>query len=88
MSQGKKYDYKISQTAAKSSDDPSNSTWQAEIIRQVTSRRTKVSKSQDGFATEAEATEWGKQALVEFLENQKAKNKRQAKPQKAHKQAE
>ena len=67
MAKGKKYDFKVTQ---------SDSTWIAEIIRQVTSRKTVVSKSQDGFSSEAEATEWAKAQLVEFLEQLKQKNKR------------
>jgi len=69
MAKGKKYDYKVTQN---------DSTWTAEIIRQVTSRKTVVSKSQDGFASEAEATDWGKAQLVEFLEQLKEKNKRKS----------
>ncbi len=67
MAKGKKYDYKVTQN---------DSTWSAEIIRQVTTRKTVVSKNQDGFATEAEASDWGKTQLAEFLEQLKEKNKR------------
>jgi hypothetical protein len=67
MAKGKKYDFKVTQV---------DSTWSAEIIRQVTSRKTVVSKSQDGFASESDATEWAKQQLAEFLEQLKQKNKR------------
>ena len=69
MAKGKKYDYKVTQN---------DSSWSAEIIRQVTSRKTTISKSQNGFATEAEATEWSKDQLASFLENKKEKNKRNA----------
>ena len=69
MTKGKKYDYKITQE---------ESTWRAEITRQVTSRKSTVSKCQSGFATEGEAQAWGKEQLAVFLENQKEKNKRNA----------
>jgi len=67
MTQSKKYDYRISQN---------KKTWTAEIIRRVTSKRTAVSKSQDGFATEAEAKAWGEKELAAFLENLAERNKR------------
>jgi Protein of unknown function (DUF3622) len=68
MSTNKKYDYRIVQ---KKSD------WTAEITRRVTSKKTTVSKSQDGFATEAEAKAWGKIELASFLENLTKRNKRE-----------
>ena len=67
MAKGKKYDYKVTLN---------DSTWSAEIIRQVTASKTVVSKSQDGFATETEANEWAKAELAEFLKQLKEKNKR------------
>lgn len=50
--------------------------WAAEIIRQITSRRTIVSKRQLGFETEAQATEWAEKELVEFQKIQTERNKR------------
>ena len=67
MTQSKKYDYRISQD---------KKTWTTEIIRRVTSKRTTVSKSQEGFATEAEAKAWGESELKSFLANLTKKNKR------------
>ena len=67
MTQSKKYDYRISQD---------KKTWTTEIIRRVTSKRTTVSKTQDGFATEAEAKAWGESELASFLANLTKKNKR------------
>ncbi len=67
MTQSKKYDYRISQ---------SKKTWAAEIVRRVTSKRTSVSKSQDGFASEVEAKTWAETELKLFLENLVNRNKR------------
>lgn len=52
--------------------------WAAEIVRQITSRRTIVSKRQLGFATEAEAKEWAEKELVEFQKIQSERNKRRS----------
>jgi len=71
MSTHKKYDFRIVQDNTSSS--PS---WMAEITRRVTSKKTTVSKSQDGFATEAEAKAWGEKELALFLENLTTRNKR------------
>lgn len=67
MAKGKKYDYRVVQ------DDTS---WTAEIVRQVTSRRTVVSKSQKGFSSEAEAQAWGEKELKGFLQNLAERNQR------------
>ncbi len=69
MAKGKKYDYRVAQAS-------DNSAWSAEIIRQVTSKKTMTSKSQDGFATEAEAVEWGQAELKLFMQGQAQRNKR------------
>ncbi|UCX03722.1 DUF3622 domain-containing protein [Shewanella sp. HL-SH8] len=50
--------------------------WKTEITRRMTSTKTIVSKSHDGFATEAEATAWGEEALKGFLSKQADRNKR------------
>lgn len=52
--------------------------WAAEIIRQITSRRTLVSKRKLGFATEEEAKAWAEQELVEFQKIQTERNKRRS----------
>ncbi len=69
MSQSKKYDYQIEQH---------DSNWRVKIIRRVTSKRTTVSKSQEGFSSEAEAEAWGKKELAQFLDNLVQRNKRRA----------
>ena len=67
MTKGKKYDYRVVQCDA---------FWKAEIIRRATSKKTVVSKSQDGFATEAEAQDWGQKELKSLMENLSERNKR------------
>jgi len=66
MTTNKKYDYRV----VKGKTD-----WTAEIVRRVTSKKTNVSKSQDGFASEAEAKAWGEKELPAFLENLTKRNK-------------
>ena len=70
MTKAKKYDCRIAQA---------NSCWSAEIVRRITSKKTTVSKRQDGFATEAEAQAWGENELKSFLQNLNARNKRRSK---------
>ncbi|RBP53182.1 DUF3622 domain-containing protein [Arenicella xantha] len=67
MATGKKYDIQIKQ---------SNDTWIAQITRQVTSRKTTVSKQQDGFDSEQAARTWAEQALTDFVATLKTRNKR------------
>ncbi len=69
MAKAKKYDYRTVQ---------GNTDWTAEITRRATSKKTVVSKSQGGFATESEAKEWGEQALKSFLESLGERNKRRS----------
>ncbi|CAM2913480.1 DUF3622 domain-containing protein [Vibrio rarus] len=52
--------------------------WCAEIVRQVSSRRTTVSKREMGFESEAQAQAWGEKELVSFIQNQIERNKRKA----------
>ena len=66
MAKGKKYDFRVKQVDA---------CWTTEIIRKVTSKKTIVSKRQDGFATESEAQEWGQNELKTFLQSLHEKNK-------------
>lgn len=42
--------------------------WSAEIIRRATATKTVVSKTQGGFASEAEAQVWAEKELAVFLE--------------------
>ena len=74
MANGKKFDYRVVEK---------RNGWAAEIIRQVSARRTTISKRQAGFATEAEATEWAEKALAEFVQSQVERNKRKALQRKA-----
>lgn len=52
--------------------------WCAEIVRQVTSRRTTVSKRETGFKTQQEAQAWGDNELAGFIKNQVERNKRKS----------
>lgn len=70
MTNGKKFDYRVTQDGT---------TWSAAIVRRVTARKTAVSKSQSGFATESEAQTWGETELKTFVENLRARNKKQQK---------
>jgi len=64
----KKYQSKVSQEGG---------TWVAYITRQITSRKSIVSKKQDGFSSEAEAQTWVDSNLSEFINTQKKANSRQ-----------
>ena len=48
--------------------------WLARITRQVTSRKSIVSKQQDGFKSEAQAQAWVEENLAEFISTQKNAN--------------
>lgn len=67
MSKTKKYSLRTTNT---------NDEWSAEIVRRVSSSRTVVSKSQAGFASEADAQSWGEKELASFLQNLNERNKR------------
>ncbi|MES9858687.1 MAG: DUF3622 domain-containing protein [Sedimenticola sp.] len=67
MGKGKKFDYRVTQEG---------DTWSAEIVRRVTSKKTAVSKSQGGFASETEAQEWGGKELKSFLKSLSERNRR------------
>lgn len=43
------------------------STWTAEITRRISARKTGVSKSKEGFSSEATAQAWAEQELPNFL---------------------
>lgn len=73
MAKGKKYDSRITQQG---------SSWTAEIIRRVTSKKTTVSKRQSGFATESEAEQWAQKELESFLQSLKQRNLRHANQRK------
>ena len=65
MTKGKKYDYQVSQN---------NTYWSTKIVRQVTSKKTIVSKCQDGFSTESDAQAWGQSEIKIFLQKLKERN--------------
>ncbi|HEY7884591.1 MAG TPA: DUF3622 domain-containing protein [Cellvibrionaceae bacterium] len=64
MATVKKYDYLISE---------SNGTWRAELTRRASSSKTIVSKAQEGFASEAEASQWAETELKALLANVRAR---------------
>lgn len=75
MAKSKKYTCRIVQD---------NDAWTAEVVRRVTSKKSIVTKSQAGFATDDEAEAWG-QAEVKTLvktTNLNERNKRRAKAEK------
>ncbi|MCE9677649.1 DUF3622 domain-containing protein [Shewanella sp. AS1] len=78
MTQQKKYGLRVSED---------NGSWTAQIIRRMTARKNVVTKTQAGFASEAEATSWGEQALKELLENLMVRNERRAKQRAERTQA-
>ncbi len=69
MAKGKKYDYRLREAGA---------VWRAEIVRRVTSKQTVISKSQDGFASKAQARAWGERELQSFIENQSKRNRQRS----------
>ena len=69
MATTKKFNFRVIQK---------ESEWIAEITRRVSSKKTIISKTQGGFTSELEASEWGKKALASFLENLNERNKRRS----------
>jgi hypothetical protein len=51
--------------------------WTARITRQITSRKSHVSKQQEGLASESEANAWVETNMAEFISIQKSANTRQ-----------
>jgi len=70
MATGSKYATQIVQDEA---------VWTANITRRVSRKEVVVSKTQSGFATEAEAQTWADAELKAFVENQSERNKRRNK---------
>ncbi len=70
MEKSKKYSLHISKV-----DD----LWQAQITRQVTSKKQHVSKQKSDFTSEAQAQEWGQKELAEFSSTLNASNQRHTK---------
>ena len=73
MSKSKKYAVSVEQH---------EDAWKAQILRQVTSRKTAVSKQQDGFASREEAEQWGAEQLAEFTKVQSGSNVRHGEQRK------
>ncbi|MBF4335121.1 DUF3622 domain-containing protein [Vibrio anguillarum] len=69
MSESKKFTIKVTEK---------RNGWAAEIVRQVTSRRSIVSKREMGFESEAQAQAWAEKELSGFIENQAKRNERKA----------
>ncbi len=73
MSSSKKFSYKVVEK---------RSGWTAEIVRQVSAKRSVVSKREMGFETEAEAVAWAEKELPAFIALQAERNKRKAEQRK------
>lgn len=72
MKQSKKYDFHVMQVGE---------SWSVEIIRRVSTKKTVVSKRENGFSSEQDAEVWGKtqaEALLKEM-NLKAQKKRREK---------
>ncbi|MCJ2378955.1 DUF3622 domain-containing protein [Vibrio sp. ZSDZ34] len=74
MSENKKFTIRITEK---------RNGWAAEIIRQVTARRTAVSKREMGFESEELAQAWAEKELAGFIENQAKRNERKAEARNA-----
>ncbi|MDG1773081.1 MAG: DUF3622 domain-containing protein [Oceanicoccus sp.] len=70
MSKDKKFSYQVQEEEG---------TWKADIIRKVSARKTTVSKTQSGFASEQEATAWADAELQTFMKQLGERNKRRDK---------
>jgi len=69
MSASKKFSYRVIEK---------RNGWAAEIVRQVSAKRTAVSKRELGFETEADAIAWAEKELPAFIALQAERNKRKA----------
>ncbi len=58
--------------------------WQAQITRQVTSKKRHTSKEKSGFSSEAEALEWGEKELVNFSSTLNKSNQRHTQQRNAN----
>ncbi|MFT5573770.1 MAG: hypothetical protein ACI9FR_002705 [Cryomorphaceae bacterium] len=65
MASNKKYEYELKQTG---------DTWSAKVTRKINSRKRATTMQKDGFKSEAEATSWSEQSLVELTTKQKSSN--------------
>ena len=67
MSKNKKFAIRVTEKRA---------SWTAEITRQVTSRKTVVSKREMGFESEELAQAWAEKEMLGFVKNQAERNER------------
>ena len=72
MAKSKKYTCRLVQE---------NDSWAAEIVRRVTSKKSVVTKRQDGFVSDEEAEAWGLNEVKIMVKtaNLNERNKRRAK---------
>ncbi|MCW8854582.1 MAG: DUF3622 domain-containing protein [Gammaproteobacteria bacterium] len=75
MAKSKKYTCRIVQD---------NDAWTAEVVRRVTAKKSVVTKSQAGFATDDEAEAWGLNEVKTLVKtaNLNERNKRRAKKER------
>jgi hypothetical protein len=65
MASNKKYEYELKQTG---------DTWSAKVTRKINSRKRATTMQKDGFKSEADATSWSEQSLLELTTKQKSSN--------------
>ncbi len=53
-----------------------NNSWTGGVVRRVTARKTAITKSQQGFASEVEATAWAETELKALLKVLAERNER------------
>lgn len=75
MAKGKKYDVVIVQQK--------DAAWSAQITRQVTSKKTVISKQKSGFASESSAKQWAATELATFTGTLSESNQRHGAQRKA-----
>ena len=78
MATSKNKKYRINIQADSAAED----SWTAQIVRQISSSKTTVSKSQSDFPTQAAAQGWAEQALEEFTSSLAARNARESEQRK------
>lgn len=78
MNTSKRYDCQVMQE---------KSGWAADIIRRVSSKKTRVTKHQGGFATESEAQEWAQAEAAVYLKKHNLAKRLKRESRKSAKQA-
>ena len=69
MPKNQKYSYTV---------EAQQDSWEATILRQASYKTTVVSKQQQGFASEEEATQWAQETLQNFMQQQVERNQRKS----------